>query len=227
MAKERAAETKEKAAEAKNNEDIVLLCENEKYTIRDEENKSKAMAPIQITAGSTVEVVKVDKGLITKLPEGKFICDSLVYTIKDERHNLNITLLIELKGSDNEKLVKHCVDQIMDTIGYLVDEVSYPAAAKYLKQRDLVFAAIAGAPDKTIPILSNSEIKGLCQRLQALSLKRKSVKNMFSLLFYIQPDARVRNMEIRGGKAPYIIRCYNNTGGAMQYPDVLLNMLCQ
>lgn len=215
----------EKAAQASKEVSVILLREGQKYTITDKETGSKAMAPIQVAEGNAVEVVKVDKGLIKKLPEGKNICDSLVYTVKDEKHNLNITWLIELKGSDSEKLVKHCVDQIMDTIGFLVDEVNFPTAKKYLKQRDLVFAAIAGAPDKTIPVLSNSDIRGLCRKLQALSLQRKKIKNMSTLFFYIQPDSRVKNVEVRGAQAPYVIRCYNNRGGLITYPDALLKML--
>lgn len=216
---------KQRAAQTKNGADVILLHENEKCIIKDVEAGSKGMAPVQLAAGTTAEVVKVDKGLIKKIPEGKFICDSLVYTVKDERHNLNITWLIELKGSDNKKLVKHCVEQITDTIGYLMDEVSYPEAAKYLERRDLVFAAIAGAPDKTIPVLSNNDVRELCRKLQALSIQRKLIKNMSSLLFYIQPDMRVKHMEIRGSHAPYTIRCYNNNGGAILYPDALLELL--
>lgn len=136
---------KQRAAQTKNGADVILLHENEKCIIKDVEAGSKGMAPVQLAAGTTAEVVKVDKGLIKKIPEGKFICDSLVY--------------------------------------------------------------------------------GLCRKLQALSIQRKLIKNMSSLLFYIQPDMRVKNMEVRGLHAPYIIRCYNNNGGAILYPDALLGLL--
>lgn len=132
----------------------IMLYEGNRYTIEDPESGSRGKVKILIAEKNVAEVVKVDKGLIRNVPKGKFICDNLVYTVKDGKHNLKITWLIELKGSGNEHEAKHCIDQIMDTIGYLRDSAGYPQAEEYLDGRDLVFAAIVGAPDKTLPALS-------------------------------------------------------------------------
>lgn len=97
---------------------IVNWAEGQKYVIDDTEHQSKALVPIQIDMGNSVEIVQVDGGLITGLPEGETICDSLVYTIKDSRMGLNITWIIELKGTKNPKEAKHSIKQIISSIQY-------------------------------------------------------------------------------------------------------------
>ena len=48
---------------------IVNWTEGQKYVIDDTEHQSKALVPIQIDVGNSVEIVQVDGGLITGLPE--------------------------------------------------------------------------------------------------------------------------------------------------------------
>lgn len=68
-------------------------------------------------------MVEIDGGLITGLSEGEYICDNLIYTIKTRTAGLNITWFLELKGTKNEKEVKHAVDQIIKSI--LQTEILY------------------------------------------------------------------------------------------------------
>ncbi len=199
--------------------------EGEKYKIEDTGHDSKAFVPLQIDVGNSVEVVQVDGGLITGLPEGSFICDNLVYTIKDNYKNLNITWIIELKGTKNEKEAKHTIEQILQSIQYMQDQISYPQAAKYVTNRDFVFAAVAGASDKTLPVLNNDDLKTLCRKLVALSKGRKEIKDMFQLFCYIRPNKRYKKAEIQGNKAPYDICCYSNRDGYIPYPSMLLELL--
>lgn len=199
--------------------------EGQRCVIRDVDHKSRAFVPLQIDKGNQVEVVQVDGGLITGLPEGAPICDSLVYTIKDDSMGLNITWMIELKGTKNEKEAKHAVEQIIKSIQYRQDQISYPQAEKYIRNRDFVFAAVAGAPDKTIPALNNDDIKTLCKKLIAISKRRKDVKDMFMLFFYIRPNGRYKKAERKGNKAPYDILCYNKEDGYIPYPSMLMKLL--
>ncbi len=204
---------------------ITNQTEGQKYVIDDIEHKSKAWVPIQIDTGNSVEIVQVDGGLITGLSEGEFICDNLVYTIKDNSMGLKITWIIELKGTRNPKEARHSIKQIIKSIQYFQDQVEYPQAFKYVNNRDYVFAAIAGAPDKTLPALNNKDLKALCQRLMAISVKRKSVKDMFMLFCIIKPDNKCKKAEIRGSKPPYDIYCYKNKGGYISYPSMLMKLL--
>ncbi|NBI61745.1 hypothetical protein D3Z38_01360 [Clostridiales bacterium] len=204
---------------------IVELTEGKNRVIEDREHKSKAIVPIQIDSGNSVEVVQVDGGLITGLSEGKPICDSLVYTIKDTSTNLNITWILELKGTQNQKNAKHAVEQIVQSIQYMQQRVSYPQAEKYITDRDFVFAAVAGAPDKTLPVLNNSEIKTLCKTLRALSRRRKDIKDMFALFCYVRPNKKCKKAEVKGNKPPYDILCYRKNDGYIPYPSMLTQLL--
>ncbi len=204
---------------------IVEKKEGEKYKIEDAGHNSKAFVPLQVDAGNSVEVVQVDGGLITGVPKGKFICDNLVYTVKDEYKHLNITWMIELKGTKNEKEAKHTIEQILQSIQYMQDQISYPQAAKYITNRDFVFAAVAGAPDKTFPVLNNDDVKTLCRKLIALSKRRKEINDMFKLFCYIRPNRRYKKAGIQGNKAPYDIFCYSNKDGFIPYPSMLMELL--
>ena len=204
---------------------IANLTEGQKCVIDDIEHKSKAFVPVQIDAGNSVEIVQVDGGLITELPEGDGICDDLVYTIKDSSMGLNITWIIELKGTKNPKEARYSIKQIISSIQYFQDQVAYPKAFKYVNNRDYVFAAIAGAPDKTLPVLNNGDIKALCQKLMAISTRRKNVKDMFMLFCYIRSNNQCKKAEIRGSKPPYNIYCYKNQGGYISYPSMLMKLL--
>ncbi len=196
-----------------------------KYVIDGIEHQSKALVPIQIDAGNLVEIVQVDGGLIAGLPEGEVIYDNLVYTIKDNCRGLNITWIIELKGTKNPKEARHYIKQIISSIQYFQDQAAYPQAFKYVNNRDYIFAAIAGAPDKTLPVLNNGDLKALCQKLMAISAKRKSVKDMFMLFCYIKPNSQCKKAEIRGNKPPYNIYCYKKQGGYISYPSMLMKLL--
>lgn len=50
---------------------VINLTEGQKAVIKDSEYKSKAFVPLQINAGNSVEVVQMDGGLFTELPDGK------------------------------------------------------------------------------------------------------------------------------------------------------------
>lgn len=204
---------------------ITNLTGGQRYTIEDTEHKSKAFIPLQIDTENLVEVVQVDGGLITGLQKGEFICDNLVYTIKDNHTNLNITWIIELKGTKNDKEAKHTIEQIMKSIQYMQDQISYPQAVKYITNRDYVFAAVAGAPDKTFPTMNNDEIKTLCKKLRTLSKKRKDIKDMFMLFCYIRPNKRYKKAEVKGNKPPYDIWCYNSKDGYIPFPSMLMKLL--
>ena len=204
---------------------ISKLAEEQRIVITDTEHKSKAFVPLQIDPGNEVEVVEIDGGLITGLSEGEYICDNLIYTIKTRTAGLNITWFLELKGTKNEKEVKHAVDQIIKSIYYMQDQVAYPQATKYITNRDFVFAAIAGAPDKTLPVSNNDSIKTLCKKLKAVSGRRKDVKDMFMLFCYIRPNVNCKMAKIKGNKAPYDILCYSQQEGYIPYPSMLMRLL--
>lgn len=213
----------------KNNEKkmsfVTHLTGGQKEVIQDKAHKSKAFVPIQIDSGNSVEVVQVDGGLITGLLPGEEICDNLVYTIQDTCMNLNITWIIELKGTKNESEAKHAIAQIIKSIGYMQDQIAYPRASEYIRNRDYVFAAVAGAPDKTLPPLNSQELKGLCRKLKELSGMRKNVKDMFMLFCYIKPNKRCGKVEFRNNTPPYDIVCYNHKDGYIPYPSMLMKLL--
>ena len=125
--------------------------EGQKFVIKDTEHKSKAFVPIQIDSGNTVEVVQVDGGLITGLSEGELVCDNLVYTIKDNGMGLNITWIIELKGTKKEKEAKHAVDQIIKSIQYMQDQISYPQAENILQTEILCLPRLLVLQIKRFP----------------------------------------------------------------------------
>ncbi len=204
---------------------IVDLAAGQDHVVRDTEHKSKAIIPVRIDAGNSVEVVQVDGGLLTGLPPGNAVCDNLVYTVKDTSTELNITWIIELKGTQNQKNAKHAIEQIIQSIQHMQQQALYPQAAKYIRNRDFVFAGVAGAPDKTLPVLNNVEIKNLCKKLKALSGRRKDVKNMFSLFCRIMPNKKCKKAEIKGNEPPYDIMCYNKQDGYIPYPSMLVRLL--
>lgn len=105
------------------------------------------------------------------------------------------------------------------------DSVKYPAASKYLKQRDYVFAAVAGAPDKTLPVINNDEVKELCRRLNAMCERRKEIKNMFALFCYIKPNKGNGKVVCSGKRPPYEILCNAGKDGYIPYPSMLLRLL--
>ena len=214
------------AKKKKSSQSFIMSCsEGQKYVIDDKEHRSKAFVPVQIDAGNSVEIVQADGGLITGLSDGEYICDNLVYTMKDSSMGLNITWMIELKGTKNAKEAKHSIKQIISSIQYCQNQLEYPNAFKYVNQRDYIFASVAGAPDKTLPMMNNTEIKTLCKKLLTLGGKRKNVKDMFMLFCYIKPNVQCKKAEVRGNKPPYHILCYKNQGGYITYPSMLMELL--
>ena len=214
-----------KGQKQKENSFICSLEEGQKMKIDDSAHGSKAFVPIQIDPGNSVEIVQIDGGLITGLSSNKPCADNLIYTVKDTRTNLNITWIIELKGTKNQEEAEHAIKQIVESIGYMQDEAAYPQAAKYIKKRDYVFTAVVGAPDRTLPVLNNEDIRKLCKKLQAISGKKKDIKNMFSLFCYIRPNRRCSKAKIKGEAPPYSIECYSNKDGFIPYPSMLLRLL--
>lgn len=105
------------------------------------------------------------------------------------------------------------------------DQAAYPQATKYITNRDFVFAAIAGAPDKTLPVLNNEDIKILCKKLKAISGRRKDVKDMFMLFCYIKSNVKYKTAKIKGNRAPYDILCYSKQEGYIPYPSMLMRLL--
>lgn len=99
----------------------VLAAEGQRCIIKADTHKSKSFVPVQVDLGNEIEVVQVDGGLISGLSEGEVICDNLIYTIKDKYNGLNITWIIELKGTKNQKEAKHAVEQIIKSIQYMQD----------------------------------------------------------------------------------------------------------
>lgn len=209
----------------KQEEIVTVLKPEEKCVIRDEKSHTKAFVPVQIGKQSVAELVNVDGGLIQGLPQEKWICDNLLYTVESESVIGKITWLIELKGTKNEKEVSHAADQIMDTIGYLLDQIEYPGAQKYIEKRDYVFAAIVGAPDKTLPILNDTKIKNLCRKLYSLSGKRNTINDMTCLFFYVRPNKNCTKLKQQKNKPPYELVCYSTRDGYITFPDDLLKMI--
>ncbi|MCI8453539.1 MAG: hypothetical protein HFE84_02855 [Lachnospiraceae bacterium] len=201
------------------------LTEGEKSVLEDAEHGSKAIVPIKIDEGNTVEIIQVDGGVIQGLPKNKRICDAMVYTVDCVHERMNLTWLIELKGSAKAREAQYSIKQLLESIGYMQDSSAYPQAEKYIKGRDYVFAAAAGAPDKTLPVVNSKNLKDLCKKLRALSGQRKNVKDMFMLFSYIQPDARKKKAGRRGDKPPYSIMCHNNSTGYIAYPSMLMELL--
>lgn len=201
------------------------LVAGQKYIINDAESGSKALVPVEIDVGYDAEVVQIDKGLIGTLGPGQKICDSLVFSVPCTDSGLKITWIIELKGTKNLQEVQDAIKQIVQSIRYLQDTATYPQAAKYLDKRDYVFVGVAGAPDKTLPILSNEEIKSLCKKLMSLSGKHKEVKNMFSLFCYIRPNKNCKKASKGGGKPPFDVICYSNTNGYIPFPNMLISLM--
>lgn len=204
---------------------VVELAEKEKYKIEDVEHKSKAFVPIWTDAGVSADIIQVDGGLIAELSEGEHVCDNLIYTAEDRNTGLKITWIVELKGTKNEKETKEAVGQILESIRYMQDQIKYPDAVKYITDRDYVFAAVAGAPDKTLLALNSDNIKMLCRKLREKSKMRKNVKDMFMFFCYIRPNAHIKKAELRGRRPPYEIWCYHHQDGYIPYPSMLMKII--
>lgn len=200
-----------------------IISQGESFVLKDDETESKALLPVAVSNGYNLEIVKIDKGLIADIPEGKFICDNLIYSMPMKKDGIKITWLVELKGTKVEQVAKHAIDQIMDTISFLLDEGKYPDAAKYLKKRDLVFCLVVGSPDKTLPSFMRPDIKQLCQRLMKHSLQRSKIKDIYSLFFCIQP--RKTKKVNCSAHAPYTITCYNSRGCEIAFPKMFTDLV--
>lgn len=203
---------------------VTILESGEKYTLEDFETKSHGIFPIKVDDGYQIEVAKLDGELIEHRRERERCSDALLYTIP-EKEGEKITCLVELKGTEKEEKVDYAVDQLLKTIGYLQDLQEYPKLKKYLEDRSYVMAAIAGAPDKTLPRSANSKITPLCRKLYSLSKNRKSVRKMEDLVFYVAPDKVCRKFSIAGQSSPYSIRCHNAANAFIPVPETLNEIL--
>lgn len=216
---------KRERKETKSNDEMgIYLVENTSMTIRDIESGSRAWLPVRADEGYDFEIVKIDKGIITDIPDGKSVCDNLIYSIPKKIGGYNITWIVELKGTKRDDKVGHAIEQITDTIGYLLDKEQYPEAQKYMQKRDLVFGLIVGAPDKTLPAFAKEDVKRLCQRLFKQSLKRKQIKDLYSLVFNIQPR-KGHKARCEGKSSPYTITCYNSNGCEIPLPSMFTDMV--
>jgi len=208
----------------KNSSSLVETIEaGTRIVLRDKESGSRAFVPIQMDAEIAAEIVKVDGGLIKNLPKGKYICDNLLFTLDNEKCKTKITWLIELKGTKNVEEAEHSIDQLCDSIQYLKDTASYPQCEKYLHKRDFVFAAIAGAPNKTLPAMNNDKIKKLCRELNKAGTKK--AQNIFELFCYITPNPKCKAAARKNASAPYKFECHSNHTGYLKIPSALLDML--
>lgn len=202
-----------------------VLTSGERYLIEDREHGSSAFVPILLDKGIEAEVIQLDQGLLNDLQPGERVCDSLLFSKSDCVHGLKITWFIELKGTKNEKEAKEALEQISKTINHLNQSVQQQEANQYVKNRDYVFAAVAGAPDKTLPVMNNDDLKGLCRKLYSMSTKKKAVKDMFMLFCYIRPNRNYSRVKRSGLKPPYDIQCYSSKEGYIPYPSMLLELL--
>lgn len=60
---------------------IKIVKSEEKTLVSDEKTGSKAIVPVQADKNHSFEVVEIDGGLITGLPDEKHICDTLIFFI--------------------------------------------------------------------------------------------------------------------------------------------------
>lgn len=207
------------------NEISKILQEGDKIVIKDDKSDTKAFVPVQIGQQTVAELVNVDGGLIKDLPQNELICDNLLYTLKSPGTIGNITWFIELKGTKNEKEVRHAIKQILNTMGYFLDQSTFPMAGRYIEKRDYIFAAVAGAPDKTLPRLIDPDIKKLCKQLYKLSGKRGNINDMAVLFFYIKPNKSCKKMKLQQNIPPFEIICYSTSEGYITFPHDLMKIL--
>lgn len=207
------------------NEISKILQEGDKIVIKDGKSDTKAFVPVQIGQQTVAELVNVDGGLITGLSQNELICDNLLYTLESPSTIGNITWFIELKGTKNEKEVRHAIEQIFETVGYFLDRSAFPMASKYIEKRDYIFAAVADAPDKTLPRLIDPSVRKLCKQLYKLSGKRRNIEDMAVLFFYIKPNKNCKKMKLQQNTPPYEIICYSTSEGYITFPEDLLEML--
>lgn len=207
------------------NEISKVLQEGDKIVIKDDKANTKAFVPIQIGQQTVAEMVHIDGGLITGLSQNELICDNLLYTLESPSTIGNITWFIELKGTKNEREVRHAIEQIWETVGYFLDQGTFPMTNKYIQKRDYIFAAVAGAPDKTLPRLIDPNIRKLCKQLYKLSGKRGTINDMAVLFFYIKPDKNCRKMKLQQNTPPFEIICYSTSEGYITFPHDLMKIL--
>lgn len=182
------------------------------------------MTEKKVDAGYKIEAAKLDKGLIRDLKERDIISDALLYTIPEDEGE-QITCLIELKGTGRDEKVSYATDQIRRTISYLQNKEKYPDLAKYLENRGFVMAAIAGAPNKTLPRSSDDKTKTLCRELYRLSIRKKKIRNMDGLLVYVTPNRNYNRYSITGERSPYTFCCHNARDCHVPMPSALVELL--
>ena len=199
------------------------LKSNELFLITDSESGSKSVFPIIPDNNSKTVLVHVDKGLIRNLQKNCRVCDKLLFvdnTLFENKKNISVTCLVELKGTSNEDEVLGAIDQLCQTFNY--EEVK-----KYTFRKSFIFAFIVGAPSKKLPRLlnTNPELKKLSKLIYAKCTLRSSIKNISNLVFYVQLDKNRKNALFEGNVAPYTISCYKTQYAAVPFPSMILKKI--
>ncbi len=191
--------------------------------IEDAESGSKAFMPVELSDGWQMDVVKLDKGVIQDLKEGEEISDILFSVFQDKRE-VRITCLAELKGSGQEHKANKAVSQMEKTATYLTETEKYPFLSEYLAP-NYMMAAIVGAPDKKIPKCTVQKDNNLCKWLFRMSKQQAHIKNMKGLLFYVQLNKEAKCCQLSGNTAPYTVSCHASNGKRIPVPQALEELL--
>lgn len=189
----------------------TILCAEDQFLVEDRESGSRAIMPIQVDTGYEVEVIKVDQGILHNEKEKERACDFMLIS-KCEVNDDKAVCMLELKGTENGKEISRAYNQIRQSISRVSKE--------YIKNACYLMAAIAGAQDKTLPSMINQEKRELCKVM--FSKSRRKIANMDKLLFYVQPNARIKKAHVNISKNPRVIECHTMKGAAIPVPSMLI-----
>ncbi len=193
----------------KQNDNTLELLADEKYTIADKESGSRAFMPIHIDTGYAVEIIKLDDGQMPCGRDNERICD---YLLTCKGRNPSIVCVTELKGTKKDEKVSDAYEQLLQTVKR--------QCSVFVHKASYAMAAIAGAQDKSLPRGNNGERRALCKEL--LKLSEEKVKNMDNLVFYVQPDVKVKKAYVNYNRSPRVIMCHSKTGAQIPVPSMLI-----
>ena len=203
-------------------ENVTIIEAGERFLVEDRDSGSKGIMPILVDAGYKIEVIKVDKGILQNERDRERACDYMLVAngdTDDENSTsggLNrVICMTELKGTGKENEINHAYSQVSQSIDRI--------PAEYMKSTDYMMAAIAGAQDKTLPSMINPEKKKLCEKMYSKS--RHKVNDMNKLVFYIQPNVRIRKAFVNTSKNPRVIECYSRKGAEIPVPSMLVDVI--
>ena len=206
-----------KETEKKNSQKRRMVLSNRRVVLSDMESGSRAVLPLALE--SKCKIIKADDGDVLFWPEGKFACD---YVIGEDTDSHGVCAFVELKDTGRGDQVKKAAIQIMDTMEIL----GYPENAKHqsiAEKRDFVFAAIAGAPDKTLPRLVDHDMKSLAKKLYDRSGVK--VTNMSNLIFEVQPGNNCKEARIKGVDGHFRVECGLKKGAEIPFPKLFEQIL--